>query len=607
MHVENFLSFGKADFDLDRVGLTLVEGDNMDDESARSNGSGKSSMVDALVWCLFGVTLRGYDKDEVVNRKADGGCVVSVWFERDDDTGWCITRRRRHPKMKNALTITDSVGADVSKTGAKETQEEIGRLLGCTEKAFLSSVVFGQDRAYRFGSLTDAEQKAILDEVIGVERFAQACAAARKRASALQAQADACRRDLARAESDLSDAEGEAVDLQAKHVDFADTQRRKIEAERQKLGPAQGYLAAPREDVAELRKVVDSILAKLSRLEKKADGSSELEAALRARLAAAASKLGDAKAELRQHLKLSGTCSVCGQEVNAKARTRVVASVREKIAGLEAEHKDASRSVDEAAKAAGGDKRALRDARDAMVISQKLLNEAVGADANAKAWRQRVSEHEARIAELEAEVSPYAALAAKALARHARLEVQVKQLALDLSQRERELEVAEFWVEAFGARGLRSLMVDSSLPLLNQEAARVSRAVTGGSISIEFSTTSEQKSGKVVDRFEVRVDNRHGAGDYRGNSAGERAKVDLCVGIALQRLVASRSSASFNLAFFDEAFDHLDSAAHERVVEVLSELDKDSVFVISHNEDLRAFFPNVLTIRKAGGFSSVAD
>ena len=116
---------------------------------------------------------------------------------------------------------------------------------------------------------------------------------------------------------------------------------------------------------------------------------------------------------------------------------------------------------------------------------------------------------------------------------------------------------------------------------------------------------SELKSGKTVDRFEVRVDNKHGAASYLGNSAGEKAKVDLCVGLALQKLVMSRSSASFNLCFFDEVFDHLDEAAHERVVDVLAEIDKESVFVVSHNEDLRAWFPATWVISKKNGFSTV--
>jgi DNA repair exonuclease SbcCD ATPase subunit len=174
-----------------------------------------------------------------------------------------------------------------------------------------------------------------------------------------------------------------------------------------------------------------------------------------------------------------------------------------------------------------------------------------------------------------------------------------------LTNEEKRVRLSDFWVKAFGAKGLRSLLIDSSLPLLNEEAARISRTITGGAISIEFSATSELKSGKTVDRFEVKVDNKHGAGTYQGNSAGERAKIDLCVGLSLQHLVASRSSASFNLMFLDEAFDCLDSAAHERVVEMLSEIDKDSIYVVSHNEDLQAWFPHTLTITKKNGFSTV--
>jgi DNA repair exonuclease SbcCD ATPase subunit len=64
----------------------LVEGDN---------GAGKSAMIDALVWCLFGTTLRGYENDEVVNRRVGKDCMVKVTLE-DGDELYTVTRARRH-------------------------------------------------------------------------------------------------------------------------------------------------------------------------------------------------------------------------------------------------------------------------------------------------------------------------------------------------------------------------------------------------------------------------------------------------------------------------------------------------------------------------------
>lgn len=598
MRVENFLSFGEADFDFDNTGFVLVEGDN---------GSGKSAIVDAILWCLFGETLRGYKYDDVVNRRVGEGCLVRLHLA-DGDELYTITRARRHPKLKNALIVThDNFGKDMTAGGEKETQLVIEHLLGCSFKTFVSSVIFGQDRAYRFSSLTDAEQKKILDEVLGVERFADACAAARKQVSATQAELEAAARELGRAEDARDEAEAEAVDLQVKDTDFAASQQRKIEEEREKLRAVKEQLNKTRKfaDVAALKSVVSEAAKTLAEQEKRVDKEASMDAEARVAVAGSKAKLDDAEEALRKHQKLPSRCSMCGQQVTAKAGASVVVAARLLIDKLKKEHASWTEISDEATATLVTCRSKLREARQAVIDAQKALGDGAAREAEAASWRRRRVDHEARIAELEAEVSPYAALAEKARARHGRHEKDAARLSETVGELEERIARSQFWVKAFGNSGLRSLLIDSSLPLLNEEAARVSRVLTGGAISIEFSATSEQKSGKVVDRFEVRVDNKHGAGDYAGNSAGERAKVDLCVGLALQRLVASRSSASFNLAVFDEVFDHLDSASHEPVIEVLSELDKESVLVVSHDDDLKAWFPATWRMVKRGGFSAV--
>src|ERR1700704_1586194 len=263
MHVENFLSFGEVDFDFDDAGFVLVEG---------LNGSGKSGMVDALLWCLFGKTLRGYEHDEVIHRrKVDEGCLVKVRLT-DGDELYTVTRSRRHSKLKTSLRLThDNFGEDFSGPSEKETQAAIERTLRCSYKTFLQCVVFGQDRAYRFSSLTDAEQKKILDDVLGVERFADACAAARKQVSTTQEELASAERSLEKAETARAEAEAEAVGLQAKHVDFEASQRKKVEAEREKLRGAKEWLNKTRKiaNVDALKATVEGALKDLATAEKR--------------------------------------------------------------------------------------------------------------------------------------------------------------------------------------------------------------------------------------------------------------------------------------------------------------------------------------------------
>jgi DNA repair exonuclease SbcCD ATPase subunit len=605
MRVENFLSFKEAEFDLANAGLTLVEGENCDDPSASSNGSGKSAMIDALVWCLFGTTLRGYENDEVINRKVGDDCLVSVSFESGGDV-YIIKRARRHSKWKSTLRVIHA-NEDISLASNAETQGLVEKLLGCSMRTFLSSVVFGQDRAYRFSSLTDKDQKDILDEVLGVERFAVAGKAARELASSIEDGLERVSAALKVAE-EQRDADALAVDeLHEKWKEFMADRKAKLETEEVQLAKAQKLAKDSKVDTAKLKAALDarrnSVAAAESVIAKITDEVTDA----RLKHGQAASKRYEMDGHLKRHQGLTGTCPTCDQKVDAKHRQAVMADISAQIAAADLVIKKAAMAMAAVDAKLADAKLKLKEFREAVVVAEKSYNDSVSVETMAKALKQRIVAHENRIAELEEEENPYAALRDKAKARLAAREKEMKLFTKQVAEEEVRLARAQFWVLAYGASGLRSLLLDTSLPLLNQEAARVSRMITGGSISIEFSATSDLKNGKTIDRFEVRVVNKHGASSYAGNSAGEKAKVDLCVGLALQRLVASRSKAKFNIAMLDEIFDHLDGAAHERVVEVLSEMSQESVFVVSHNDDLKAWFPNVLTILKENGFSRIKE
>ena len=85
---------------------------------------------------------------------------------------------------------------------------------------------------------------------------------------------------------------------------------------------------------------------------------------------------------------------------------------------------------------------------------------------------------------------------------------------------------------------------------------------------------------------------------YAANSAGERRRIDLCIAFALGDLVSNRANKRFNILILDEVFDHLDEAGIESVMLLLNKLSsvRESVFVITHNDTLKARFSKVTTV-----------
>ena len=103
VYVQNFMSFQEARLDLTNYeGITLIEGRS--DSSVRSsNGSGKSAILDAITWCLFGKLLRPTNKakaDDVIHRFGKGGrTMVVVTLDVSLVPGWSSQRGTSFPSI----------------------------------------------------------------------------------------------------------------------------------------------------------------------------------------------------------------------------------------------------------------------------------------------------------------------------------------------------------------------------------------------------------------------------------------------------------------------------------------------------------------------------
>lgn len=142
LSIRNFLTVGHAEIQLDQRGLVLIQGENTDDTSAASNGAGKSSIVDAICWALYGTTAREVSGDDVVNTTAKKDCGVEVTLD-DDGKVYRVTRYRKDKINKNQLFVQQKDGSawiDLSKGTDKETQEVVRKVMGCSLEVFVGAI-----------------------------------------------------------------------------------------------------------------------------------------------------------------------------------------------------------------------------------------------------------------------------------------------------------------------------------------------------------------------------------------------------------------------------------------------------------------------------------
>ena len=159
LSIKNFLSFESAELTLNDLGYTMVNGINENpDDLAKSNGSGKSSLFDAINWCLTGETIRG--TKDVVRLNSDGGCEVSLTCLINNDE-FKITRTK---DPSNLFIVIN--GQDKSGKGIRDTQKLLEEYLPDLTPSLIGSVIIlGQGLPMRFSNNTPSGRKEVLEKL----------------------------------------------------------------------------------------------------------------------------------------------------------------------------------------------------------------------------------------------------------------------------------------------------------------------------------------------------------------------------------------------------------------------------------------------------------
>ena len=169
--IQNFLSIRNVTLDLDNRGLVLIKGKNMDNEAIDNNGSGKSSIIEALVYALYGRTIRGISGDVVVHNIPKKN--MKIWLDLVDDNGdtYRIARYRKHSTNKNKSLLYKN-GKEITPKSEKDFNNFIADLLQADYLTFTSSLLYTAE-SFKFTSATDSEMKATFDRMLGLDVFSK--------------------------------------------------------------------------------------------------------------------------------------------------------------------------------------------------------------------------------------------------------------------------------------------------------------------------------------------------------------------------------------------------------------------------------------------------
>jgi DNA repair exonuclease SbcCD ATPase subunit len=170
--VKNFMSVGNATqgIDFDRNDLTLVLGENLDlggDDSGARNGTGKTTIINALSYSLFGQALTNIKKDNLINKTNSKHMLVTIDFE-SEGRYYRIERGRKPNVLKFYVDNEELETKDDNSQGdSRETQLEIERLLNMSHDMF-KHIVALNTYTEPFLSLKANDQRTIIEQLLGI-------------------------------------------------------------------------------------------------------------------------------------------------------------------------------------------------------------------------------------------------------------------------------------------------------------------------------------------------------------------------------------------------------------------------------------------------------
>ena len=645
LSIKNFLVIGEAEVDLHNCGLTLIEGRNEDDESANSNGAGKSSLVDALCWCLYGVTGRGVSGDAVINKKAKKECVVGVEVWTEGLNCYYIERGRKSKRLGNNLIVQHVIvdgndvgsGCELTKTTVADTQALVNDLLGCSYEIFTSSIYAVQEKMPDLPALTDKNLKTLIEEAAGIDKLQKASVIAKENLNdkqnsldVLNSKISSCGNEINSLKTIIKNTETERDSWKTKAI----AKRDQIKSEYDAIALERDEKASLLLPVPELEKLeaeYRQIEAKLKeygieeanvrRLELNAQNKKSECITEKRLIDVAQNKINEIEQSIQNiHNKVGTACKECGKVYKEEDLTDAVNALQkdkeERQKAILKSFENFKKLVEEAKTEAIKASEARRKLSSPTELTKRQLE--VGNKINCNTERKTevsrlskmLGEKTKALVEIEAELAgknPFESMLTKLNDDLKSKDNHWATLASEAEMKQMEVYVAEEVNNLYGVKGIRAHILDTITPFLNERTAFYLNTLSDGEITATWQTLTKTAKGDFKEKFSIDVQSVKGANCFAGLSGGEKRKVRVATSMALQDLVASRAKKPIDLYIADEVDHALDASGLERMMSILEEKAKQfgTALVISHNS-LRDWIDNSIVVTKRDGTSTVS-
>ena len=612
MHIEfkklilhNFMSFGHSELSFGDDGFIRVSGVNQNpDDSATSNGSGKSSLWEGVIWALTGSTIRG--TKQIVNMYGDDGTYVNLLFNIDGSS-YDVLRSKDHKEYKTNIRIIID-GKDCSGKGIRESENLLAQYLPDVSASLLGSVIIlGQGLPQKFTNNTPSGRKEVLEKL-----------------SKSDFMIEDLKDRVAKRKKDVSDAvrgiEDTLVSLKSREA-LLQQQIATAECTIEKMDRTvlEKKLFAAQSEVDKLRKYIDeyekllsdytkninelkdniSVIEKQKRADEDVVNSSyntnyspiyERQVSLQSELKYARKALSDAE-------NIKDTCPTCGQ--------KLVGVMKPDISPYKSKVDDLSFEIVEINKQLLTIQKQRDDAL--AVVAQKYDVELSTNSKNLKNEQLNLSTTTQKLNSAKVEMNAATNALNKCAEEIMQFEATLGSLRITVENNTKDIKaINESLTDSYGELEEKQM----SLEVLTKFETILKRDFRGFLLSniIEFISKRAKEYCKVIfdtDKIGFYLDGNNIEIDYLDKayenlSGGERQKIDLIVQFSIRDMLCGYLGFTSNILVLDEVFDGLDMIGCQRVLDVISSIsDIKNIFIVTHRRDLSVPTDKEITVVKS--------
>ena len=559
---KNFLSTGNhfTEVNFTKTENTLIIG---------NNGAGKSTILDALTFVLFGKSFRNINKPQLVNSINEKDCLVEIEFKISSSE--FKIRRGIKPAIFEIYKNGELFNQDASSSEQQKWFEQ--SVLKMNFKSFTQIVILGSSNFVPFMQLSAANRREVIEDLLDIKIFSSMTNIVKEKIRAVRDDV----RTLTLKKESLQD----KVRMQNEFIQEIESRSK------EDITTKKGSITTLMEEVSEYMeqnsKTQTTIESRTKEQEKVIGAADKL------------SKLNTLKGQITQKVTTiteehkffneNTVCPTCHQDIEEEFRVNRISDVQNRAKEL----KDGYVKLEETIKFEKERERQFN------VLSKEITKLTHGISQN----NTRIASHQRRIQDLESEIQRITDQLQNSSTEYEKLtkfQEDLEKSDTDLSEKKETIAYYDFTQSLLKDSGVKSKIIQKYLPLINKQ---VNRYLQMMDFYINF-TLDEEFNESIESPI-------HENFSYTSFSEGERQRIDLALLFTWREVAKFKNSTNTNLLIMDEIFDSsLDGFGVEEFLKIVKYvIDDSNTFIISHKTDLHDKFDTVLKFEKFKGFSRV--